>query len=41
VERIAQDHLFTLVDQLTPDGSIPQGDPMSKGMDLLKGKLFS
>lgn len=30
-----------LVDRLTPNGEIPQGDLMSKGMELLKGKLFS
>jgi uncharacterized protein YidB (DUF937 family) len=30
-----------LVDHLTPDGEVPQGDLMSKGMELLKGKLFS
>ena len=29
-----------LVDQLTPDGKIPQGDIMSKGMELIEGKLF-
>lgn len=30
-----------IVDHLTPNGEIPQGDLMSKGMELLKGKLFS
>ncbi len=30
-----------IVDQLTPNGEVPQGDLMSKGMELLKGKLFS
>ena len=30
-----------LVDRLTPNGEVPQGDLMSKGMELLKGKLFS
>jgi uncharacterized protein YidB (DUF937 family) len=30
-----------LVNHLTPDGEVPQGDLMSKGMELLKGKLFS
>lgn len=30
-----------LVDHLTPNGEVPQGDLMSKGMELLKGKLFS
>jgi uncharacterized protein YidB (DUF937 family) len=28
-----------LVDKLTPDGKIPQGDIMSKGMDILKGLM--
>jgi uncharacterized protein YidB (DUF937 family) len=28
-----------VVDKLTPDGQIPQGDLMSKGMDLLKGLM--
>ena len=36
-------HLTTLlpqvVDKLTPDGKIVQGDIMSKGMDLLKGLM--
>ena len=30
-----------LVDHLTPNGEVPQGDLMSKAMELLKGKLFS
>lgn len=30
-----------LVDHLTPNGEVPQGDLMSKGMELLKGNLFS
>jgi uncharacterized protein YidB (DUF937 family) len=30
-----------LIDRLTPNGEIPQGDLLSKGMELLKGKLFS
>ena len=30
-----------LVDHLTPNGEVPQGDLMSKGMELLKGKFFS
>ncbi len=30
-----------VVDRLTPTGEVPQGDLMSKGMELLKGKLFS
>lgn len=29
-----------LIDRLTPNGQIPQGDLMSKGVELLKGKLF-
>jgi uncharacterized protein YidB (DUF937 family) len=31
--------LPTIVDRLTPNGQIPQGDIMSKGMDLLKGLM--
>jgi uncharacterized protein YidB (DUF937 family) len=31
--------LPTIVDKLTPNGQIPQGDIMSKGMDLLKGLM--
>jgi uncharacterized protein YidB (DUF937 family) len=30
-----------LVDKLTPNGEVPQGNLMAKGMELLKGKLFS
>ncbi len=30
-----------IVDRLTPNGEVPQGDLMSKGSDLLKEKLFS
>ncbi|HVJ04747.1 MAG TPA: YidB family protein [Candidatus Saccharimonadales bacterium] len=30
-----------MVDHLTPNGEVPQGDLMSQGMELLKGKLFS
>ncbi len=30
-----------LVDHLTPNGEVPQGDLMAKGIELLKGKLFS
>jgi len=30
-----------LIDHLTPNGEVTQGDLMSKGMELLKGKLFS
>jgi uncharacterized protein YidB (DUF937 family) len=30
-----------IVDRLTPDGQVPQhGDLMSKGMEMLKGKIF-
>ncbi len=29
-----------LVDRLTPNGEIPQGDLMAKATELLKGKLF-
>lgn len=29
-----------IIDQLTPDGQVPEGDLASQGMDLLKGKLF-
>lgn len=30
-----------IIDQLTPDGSLPQGgDLLTQGLDLLKGKLF-
>jgi len=29
-----------IVDKLTPNGEIPQGDMMQKGMELLKGKFF-
>lgn len=36
-------HLSTLlpqvVDKLTPDGKVVQGDIMSKGMDMLKGLM--
>lgn len=35
------DLLPQLVDQLTPNGQVPQGgDLMVQGLDLLKGKLF-
>ena len=30
-----------IIDHLTPNGEVPQGDMMSQGMELLKGKLFS
>jgi len=28
-----------VVDKLTPDGTLPQGDLLAKGMELLKGKF--
>lgn len=35
------ENLPQVVDQLTPDGTLPQEDDlMTRGMDLLKGKLF-
>jgi uncharacterized protein YidB (DUF937 family) len=34
-------YLPQIIDHLTPNGEIPEGDVMSKGMELLKGKLFS
>ncbi len=34
-------YLPQIVDHLTPNGEMPKGDLMSKGMELLKGKLFS
>ncbi len=30
-----------LVDNLTPNGEVPQGNLMAKGMELLKGRLFT
>ena len=33
------DILPKVVDKLTPNGQIPEGDLMSKGMDLLKGLM--
>jgi uncharacterized protein YidB (DUF937 family) len=30
-----------VVDKMTPNGEVPQGDLLSKGVELLKGKLFS
>ncbi len=30
-----------VIDHLTPNGEVPQGDLMSKGMELLRGKFFS
>jgi uncharacterized protein YidB (DUF937 family) len=35
------EYLPTVVDKLTPTGSLPaSGDLLSKGLDMLKGKLF-
>ncbi len=34
-------YLPQIVDHLTPNGEMLQGDLMSKGLELLKGKLFS
>lgn len=35
------EYLPQIVDKLTPNGTIPEGDDlMSKGLDMLKGKLF-
>jgi len=28
-----------VIDKLTPNGTLPQGDLLSKGMELLKGKF--
>lgn len=33
------EHLPGLVDKLTPNGSIPEGGLLEKGLDFLKGKL--
>ena len=29
-----------LIDKLTPNGKVPEGDLMAQGLDLLKSKLF-
>ena len=35
------EYLPKVIDQLTPNGSLPaSGDLLSKGLDMLKGKLF-
>ncbi len=34
------EYLPQVIDKLTPNGKIPEGDILSKGLDLLKGKLF-
>ncbi len=33
------DLLPQVIDRLTPDGQVPEGDLMAKGLELLKGKL--
>lgn len=37
--QLAQ-YLPQVVDHLTPDGNVPEGDLMSQGLSLLRGKLF-
>jgi len=37
--QLAQ-YLPQIVNHLTPDGTVPEGDLMAQGMALLKGKLF-
>jgi uncharacterized protein YidB (DUF937 family) len=37
--QLAQ-HLPQIIDDLTPNGHVTEGDLMAQGMDLLKGKLF-
>lgn len=32
--------LPTVIDKLTPDGTIPSGDLLANGLNFLKGKLF-
>jgi uncharacterized protein YidB (DUF937 family) len=34
------DMLPNVIDKLTPDGQLPEGDLMAQGLNLLKGKLF-
>lgn len=29
-----------IIDKLTPDGKVPEGDMMAQGLDMLKKKLF-
>ena len=31
--------LPTMIDRLTPNGQIPQGDALSKGLDLIRGMI--
>lgn len=38
-KRLAE-YLPQVVDKLTPDGSVPTGDMLNQGINLLKGKLF-
>lgn len=33
------EHLPNIVDKLTPDGSIPEGGMLDKGLDMLKSKF--
>lgn len=30
-----------IIDKLTPDGKVPEGDMLSQGLQMLKGKLFN
>jgi len=34
------DLLPNVIDKLTPDGKLPEGDLLAKGLSLLQGKLF-
>ena len=34
------DMLPNVIDKLTPDGKLPEGDLLAKGLSLLQGKLF-
>jgi uncharacterized protein YidB (DUF937 family) len=41
VSKHLAEYLPTVIDKLTPNGSLPaSGDLLSKGLDMLKGKLF-
>ena len=35
------DVLPKVIDKLTPEGQIPEGDLLAKGLNMMKGKLFS
>jgi uncharacterized protein YidB (DUF937 family) len=35
------DILPNVIDKLTPNGQIPEGDLLAQGLSMLKGKLFS